>query len=406
MRKYDSPRWLTLAGTVILTVSAFLTWVKAPITGGANPSISFGWAAALLGAMAGLAWFYRASNVSAVCAVIGLGLCGFSIVHLALRDPAFWSLVDENSQYASIMSFSRRNLPANYGIEPVFELSLATETVLGRLATACYFMGWGWLVCLIGGLLILIPSLNIIRERRHLGWVVLTAGMMLVAQGTVLFKGFAAQALQEKADRDITLGHYAVAIERYQTAQQWDPQLTGNEQTHLHLGDAYDKLGMLSHPYAHFYLGDRYAQGGNFEAAIPEYLMAAQEASAPLQAIIHKRIAWTYVTLGLGWYLKGEVSPAVGWWEGAVAFDPAQLQAIYFLSRAYFDQGRYEQSIALGRFLMVRSQNRLLNANVQANLGDAYWKLNDFTSARAAYEASISLDSFANFRIFKSLGGT
>jgi hypothetical protein len=48
----------------------------------------------------------------------------------------------------------------------------------------------------------------------------------------------------------------------------------------------------------------------------------------------------------------------------------------------------------------------LLNANLQANLGDAYWKLNDFTNARASYEASISLDSFGNFRIFKSLGGT
>jgi len=237
-------------------------------------------------------------------------------------------------------------------------------------------------------------------------WVALTASMMFATQGAVLFKGFAAQYFQEQGDRDMALGRYAEAIERYQAAQQWDPQLTRSEQNHLHLGNAYDQLAIPSHPNAHFYLGDRYAQGGNFEAAVAEYLIAAQEASAPLQELIHKRIAWTYVTLGLGRYLKGEIGPAVGWWEAALAFDSAQLQATYFLGRAYFDQGRYEQSIAMGRFLILRSQNRLLNANVQANLGDAYWKLNNFTSARAAYEASISLDSFANFRIFKSLGGT
>ena len=89
-----------------------------------------------------------------------------------------------------------------------------------------------------------------------------------------------------------------------------------------------------------------------------------------------------------------------------MAFDPAQLQVPYFLGKAYFDQGRYEESIAMGRFLLYRSQNRLLNANMQANLGDAFWKINDFTSARVAYEASMRLDPFGNFRIFKSLGGT
>ena len=137
----------------------------------------------------------------------------------------------------------------------------------------------------------------------------------------------------------------------------------------------------------------------------PNIYVAAQEASVQLQEIVHKRIAWTYVAMGLAWYPKGEISTAIRWWEAALALDPSQVQAAYFLGRAYFDEGRYEQSIAMGRFLFSLT-NRLLNANLQANLGDAYWKLNDFTNARASYEASISLDSFGNFRIFKSLGGT
>src|SRR5262249_49495696 len=160
--------------------------------------------------------------------------------------------------------------------------------------------------------------------------------------------------------------------------QRCDPQLNKSEQVHLHLGDAYHQLGMPSHPNARFYLGDRYAQGGNFEAAIAEYVVAAHEASALLQEIIRRRIAWTYVNIGLAQYRKAEIGPASGWWEIALASDPAQLQAAYFLVRAYFDQGRYEQSVAMGRSLLLRSRNHLMNANVQANLGDAYWKLKDF----------------------------
>jgi tetratricopeptide (TPR) repeat protein len=229
---------------------------------------------------------------------------------------------------------------------------------------------------------------------------------VLAGQGMVLCRGLTAQYLQEQGHRDMARGCYAEAIERYEAAQRHDPQLTWSEQSHLHLGSAYHQVGTPSHPNARFYLGDRYAQRRNFEAALAEYWIAAQEASAPLREIIRKRIAWTYVTMGLTRYPKGEIGPASGWWEIAVAFDPSQLQAAYFLMKAYFDQGRYEQSIAMGNLLLVRSQNRLLNANVQASLGDGYWKLNDFSRAREAYEASMKLDSYANFRMFKSLGGT
>ena len=213
-------------------------------------------------------------------------------------------------------------------------------------------------------------------------WVVLTASVMVAIPGLMLFQGFAAQYLQEQGDRDMVRGDYVETIAKYEAAQRLDQQLTGSELSHLHWGNAYNQLGIPSHPNARFYLGDRYAQEMNFVAALAEYLLAAQEAPAPLRVIIHKRIAWTYVAIGLASYRKGEVGPAIGWWEAGLAFDPAQLQVPYFLGKAYFDQGRYEESIAMGRFLIYRSQNRLLNANVQANLGDAFWKNNDFTSAR------------------------
>jgi tetratricopeptide (TPR) repeat protein len=163
---------------------------------------------------------------------------------------------------------------------------------------------------------------------------------------------------------------------------------------------------MRTHPNARLYLGERYAQEGDQKAALAEYWLAAHEASDPLKALLHKRIAWNYADGGILLYRKGLFGPAIGYWEQALAVDAAQVQAVYFLARAYFDQSRYERSVAMSRLLLSRSQNRLLNANLQFNIGDCYWRLRDYDKARLAYEASMRLDTYGNFRVYKSLGGT
>jgi tetratricopeptide (TPR) repeat protein len=207
-------------------------------------------------------------------------------------------------------------------------------------------------------------------------------------------------------DRDLAAGRYATAIQHYKAAQRFDVQLRRSERVHLRLGEADYQLGRLSQPHGRLYLGHREAQRGDFEAAIAAYALAAQVSSAPLQEMIHKRMAWTYVRMGMAAYRKRSVGQATALWERALAIDAAQLQVAYFLTKAYFDLGQYERSIAIGHFWLARSQNRLLNANAQANIGDSYWKRHDFAQARRAYKAAMQLDAHRNFRIFKSLAGT
>jgi tetratricopeptide (TPR) repeat protein len=125
-----------------------------------------------------------------------------------------------------------------------------------------------------------------------------------------------------------------------------------------------------------------------------------------LREVIEKRLAWTIIDRGMASFRRGGVGPAIGEWEGALTYDSTQSQAVYFLSKAYFDQARYEQSVAMSRLLLSQSQNRVLNANVQASIGDSYWQLKDYERARIAYQASMRLDSHGNFRGYKSLGGT
>jgi tetratricopeptide (TPR) repeat protein len=361
--------------------------------------------AAVIGAAAGIAIFRRVSKVLALSAVAGIGLCSFTVLYLSFLDPALWGLLDENTQSVNIASFSVHYSPGNFGIEPNFQADLLAETLMDRLRASLYFTDWGWQLCLAGSLLILLGAF--VHDRRQtIRWTCLPCILIFGAQASLLLNGLAAEYLRMKGDRDIALGQHTRAIKRYERAQLWNLQLARSERVHLRLGEAYYHLGVSSHPNARFYRGDRYAQQRNFKAALAEYLAMVQATSPPLKEIIEKRLAWTYVSKGMALFRKGEFGPAIGDWERALVYDPAQVQAVYFLSKAYFDQGRYEQSIAMSRLLLSKSANRLLNANVQANIGDSYWKLNDFDNARLAYQASMRLDSHGNFRIFKSLGGT
>lgn len=399
-------RGWTAVGALGLLSSGWLTWIKAPISGGANPSLSVGWLAGVIGGAAAIAWLWRSTRALDACGVTGLGVAGFAVLYLTCMDPGLWYLVDENAQAANIIAFSHRFLPGNYGIQPTFRPTLDTATLLGRLATATYFMSWGWVICLASSLLLLCHGRSNPDSWPRLSWVSLPAALLFGGQAIMLASCLAAEYTQDQGHRQMALGRYADAIRRYERAQRWNPQLAFSLQVHLRLGEAYYHLNLQTHPNARLYRGQRYAQEGNDKAALAEYLVAMQEARSPVKEVLAKQLAWTHVERGISQLRKGQVGSAISHWEQALAFDADHIQALYFLARAYFEQSQYEQSIAVSRLLLSRSDNRLLNANLQFNIGDSYWRLREFDQARLAYEASKRLDSYGNFRIFKSLGGT
>ena len=102
-------------------------------------------------------------------AAIGLGLGSLALLYLAFIDPALWALIDENAQYAQIMRFSRDYLPANFGVEPTFQGQLAIDTIQDRLATAVYFMGTGWWLCVGSSVFVLVGCFPI-TGRRLMHW--------------------------------------------------------------------------------------------------------------------------------------------------------------------------------------------------------------------------------------------
>lgn len=398
-------KWVGCLGAVVILLSAWLQWIVGPMSRG-PVEVPYAWMVIVaIGGLGLVACWMRADRCGVACGVAGLGVCSFVLLYLTFVHPAFWALVEENAQYVEIMRFTRRHFPSNLGVEPTLQTMLPADTLLERLGTAWYFMGKGWWIGLLGSV-VLLGSCGYSGGRQTWRWLSATALIVCVGQSVFLVQGVVAQNFWEQGDRHMADGNYGRALGRYDAAQQMDTQLARSVQRQLRIGEAHVLLGVPTQLHARFYLGHRYTEQGNIDAALSEYRLALPHATGALESILRKRLAWTYVTLGFKQYRQGDVGQAAVQWEKALATDSAQIAAVYGLARAYFDQGRYEQSLAMSQSVLAYTRHRLLRANVQANMGDSYWKLGDTTKARLAYAVAMKLDAYGNFRAMKSLGGT
>jgi len=397
-------RSISAVGILMVIASSVMPWIEGSILGGL-PDPGSAWAAFFVGIVGGMAWLARWKKLPAVVSIIALGVCSLSLTHLALKSPVLASLVDEHRQYVYMTNFSTRFLAPNLGVEPAFKVELATNTLADRLSAALHFVGPGWWTCLAGSLIIFLGCLAD-RWKQSLWWGGVTLLVILLGQGILHLESFRALDLLGRGESALSEGRFEEAARYYGEAQKTNSQLGNSDQICLRLGEASVRPGVPLNAYGRFYLADYYARQESFESAVSEYLLAFRDAPPVLRKIIRRRIAWSYVNLGFERYENEEIGQAVSLWEKALDVDPEQIQVLYLLSRAYFDQARFEQGIVMGRRFLTRSRNRLLNADVQANLGDGYWKLNDFDRARGAYEKSMRLDAKGNFRVIKSLGGT
>ena len=226
-------RVVASTGVLLLMLSASLAWIEAPITGPVSIAL-FGWSALAIGVIAGVAWMTRTPVLSTVAGVLGLALCGLCILSFVLMESAFWSLVDENAQYANIVQFSARHLPPNLGVEPNFQPTFPTESLGDRLAASVYFMSFGWWLAFVGSLLVIVGGLWE-GKRVALRWAVGSAGILLVAHMAILASGLLAEYARERGDWLLAQGLASEAIEQYETAQRWGPQLAKSAQVHLRL---------------------------------------------------------------------------------------------------------------------------------------------------------------------------
>ena len=413
-------RLFPIIGIVFLLLASLVNWLIPPLThpltaydiplfdgmegnGTLSAYFTFGYLVLSLG-IAGALVIFKGSNWMRL--IIGLMAIMSAIIFfqkLFVWNPELLrSLVDQNQQYAGMIQFSESYLPTNVGVEPTFSRDIEVNSGIGRILTLWHFMGFGWVFCLAGGIL-LIPfrSLNFISGK--LAYLILGVLLLMIVIPPIPVA--ISEYYIDRGEKNHALGLYNNAIIDYSSARRWDPSIGQNEIFIVRVGSVYRKLGRLEEPEYYIFEAQRLISMGLFMEAVLELDKAENKAKGLLRNLIQLRVARFYVLYGLSQFEEMIIGGAIAAWKTAFQIDPNQIQAFYYLSRAHYDMADYDRSIQSSRAFLSQSVNPLINANVYMNLGDSYTKKQEFQSARKYYSLSLASDHNQNYRGLKSLVG-
>jgi len=132
----------------------------------------------------------------------------------------------------------------------------------------------------------------------------------------------------------------------------------------------------------------------------------AGEGTDAVAETARKEAAATRITLGLALYQAGGIGAAVNNWELALAEDPSLIYALPYLSRGYYDIGRYQAGIDAAKRLaaLIKDHNYAL-ANAYSLAGDCYAKLGEDATARRYYTLSLAVDPILNYWALTGVAG-
>jgi membrane-associated protein len=411
---------LACVGVVLLTkwiaftLSKRIIGLDLPVLGVArhishHTLISYGVCAAVLFLVAALTYSRKAWRTLACIGAVMLLLALFAVLQVAfLRCSLLNQLLDEETQAKIAGQFNHYYLPLNSGIEESNVLGLAglpSETVWYRLLAAWYFMGFGWYVMVLGGLCVFFCGLL-----RAPGWrsrafvfagtccgVALLTGLCSVRP---LLAHVAAVQAQEAESRGDRVG----AIQKYREAIRLDEWYAIQPDLYLRIGAIDFASGRLNTVEYGMYRAQLLLAENNFPGAIGEYQKLNGVPGAPAE-LIKRTMSEIWTTYGLRLYADGAIGSAIIAWQNVMALDPNNWLAISCLSTAYFNTGRYLESVELIERLLKDVADPGLRADLNSNLGDAYTRLGEYEKAKLAYRVSYAVDNILNWRALMSLVG-
>jgi membrane-associated protein len=357
------------------------------------------------------AWTYSrtAWRTLACIGAVMLLVALFAVLQVAfLRCTLLNELVGEETQAKIASQFNHYYLPLNSGVEESNVLGLEglpTETVWYRVLSAGYFMGFGWYVMVVGGLFIFFYGIYRAPKGRSRGFIfagaVGTAALLTLLCSARPLLAHVAAVQAEEAEAN---GDPGRAIQQYRKAIQLDQWYAIQPDLYLRIGALDFAAGRSNTVDYRIYNAELMLAENNFPAAIAEYQRLDGIPSAPAE-LIKRRIYEIWTDYGLRLYADGAIGSAITAWQTVLALNPNHWLAVSCLSTAYFNTGRYQESIDLIERLLKEVADPGLRADLNSNLGDAYTRLGDYEKAKLAYRVSYTLDNILNWRALMSLVG-
>jgi tetratricopeptide (TPR) repeat protein len=200
-------------------------------------------------------------------------------------------------------------------------------------------------------------------------------------------------------------GDPARAVSQYQQAMRLDGWYAINTAVYKRIGAIDATFGRVDTFEYAIYHAELMVAENNYPAAVAEYERLV-EIGGEHARFLKARCYDILNNYGTQLYLAGAIGDACHAWQEVLTLNPTQWLAIYCLSTAYFDTGRYQESIDMIVGLLKGLADPELRANLNSNLGDAYTRLGDYQHAHLAYRYSYFVDNILNWRALMSLVGS
>jgi tetratricopeptide (TPR) repeat protein len=375
-----------------------------------NPLLSFGFIAAVLVLLAAVLYSRRHWRLLAICGTILLSVTLFASLQVAfLHSGLLKELLDEEIQAKGAADFTKKYLPTNSGNEASDAIGfkgLPTDTVWQRFVAAWYFMGFGWYVAIVFGFAAFFCG---IARTPKTGHRLALSTLSIMAMCALAMAGSGRSLLAHLAfvrgQQAESKGNLQGAITQYREAIRLDGWYAINTDVYQRLGAIDSALGSTNTFEYRIYHAELMLSENDYPAAIAEYERVLETEGKDTR-FLRSRTFEIINLYGTQLYQAGAIGSAVVAWQSVLALAPDQWLAVYCLSTAYFDTGRYQESIDLIEGLLKGLADPQLRANLNSNMGDAYTRLGDYQHAHLAYRYSYFVDNILNWRALMSLVGS
>jgi hypothetical protein len=393
---------------VALTITNRLVGLHAPLFGYKSDQpgsslLSWGVAAALLIAISAFTCRFRLWRSLSLAGAALLLLTLGGLLQVAVGEPELLKEIgDEEAQWASaVNAYQKKYLPVNLGVEPDNAsgppLSTSIVTVWDRLIVARYMMGRGWYLTVVIGLLVFFYGRARLSPRGRARLTIWTLVLVISLTAIALARPLAAQIAVARGQIAEAEGKPGLAINRYREAMRLDEWFAIHAALYVRIGAIDVSFGRTDTLEYGLYHSQLLFSQKNYLPAIQELERILPKAGSQ-KKFVHDLLGDRWTAYGAALYAQGAVAAAIPAWQKALLHDPSSWLAGFCLSRAYFEVGRYRDSIALILPMTKLVRDPEFRAALDTNLGDDYTRLGDLAAAKLAYRHSYLIDYVLNWR--------
>jgi tetratricopeptide (TPR) repeat protein len=413
--------WLLVVGSCLVFGSTILKWVQSPFSHnlsgmklsllhdpGVVPHLSpfsFGFVGAMV-LILGLLFLKRFTSVLGLSAAILLMLWSLVPAQIAYRQPSILRRLTFELQVLPVLNvFSKDYLLQNYGLPELVPKRLVLYSAWGRFSAAQSFLRLGWYCFGLGALLVGIYAIARMpngKMARTFLLLCLPAGALVI----VAIPPAIGQHYFTEGALAATRGRNQEAIEDFRAAMRWDSWHSHDIDLYATIGQLQKEAGVSSDsPERHISRAVELRTANGYDQAIFEF-SRADEAGGAISDTVRREIAATRLAFGLALYRAGGISSAVTNWQLALAEEPSMIYVLPYLSRGYYELGRYQEGVAAADQLigLIKDHNYTV-ANAYSLAADSYAKLGNDAEARRYYNLSLIADPIVNYWALTGLAG-